>query len=135
MTPEEIKELEKYRDEEGAKVETDVAQLEADMNAAAICSTCSVPMEDEYFGVCPTCHKNDGSINVGRSHWFFCKEHRVKWCVGDNLFSSWKDETKEQQHEKFESIGMGSFTEVESHMATKYVHTKENTTDDSRAGF
>ena len=24
---------------------------------------------NQYFGVCPECHKNDGCINVGRSHW------------------------------------------------------------------
>ena len=23
-----------------------------------------------YFGLCPTCHKTDGYLNVGSSHWF-----------------------------------------------------------------
>jgi RecA-family ATPase len=25
-----------------------------------------------------------------RSHWFVCHEHKVKWCVGSNLFSGWR---------------------------------------------
>ena len=40
LTPEEIKELEEYRDEEGAKVKADIANFEAAMNAAA-------PADDE----------------------------------------------------------------------------------------
>lgn len=54
---------------------------------------------DSYFGVCPKCLKNDGCVNVGRSHWFYCKEHRVCWCVGSNLFSSWRYETEAEQEE------------------------------------
>jgi hypothetical protein len=33
------------------------------------------------FGLCPHCHKIDGDY-VGRSHWFLCDEHKVKWLVG-----------------------------------------------------
>jgi hypothetical protein len=59
---------------------------------------------DEYFGGCPTCGKNDGYRNVGRSHWFFCLEHRVVWCAGSNLFSSWHGETEAEQREKHKLI-------------------------------
>jgi hypothetical protein len=52
-----------------------------------------------YFGLCPTCHKTDGYLNVGRSHWFVCDEHRTKWCAGANLFSSWREETEAEQRE------------------------------------
>ena len=51
---------------------------------------------DDHFGVCPTCGKTDGYLNIGSRHWFVCHAHRVRWCVGSNLFSSWRDETKEQ---------------------------------------
>jgi hypothetical protein len=44
-------------------------------------------MNEDYFGVCPTCGSNDGFLIIGRDHWFICKEHRVKWLVGSNLFS------------------------------------------------
>jgi len=51
--------------------------------------------QDDFFGVCPTCKQNDGYLNVGRDHYFICHEHRVKWCRGSNLFSSWKSETED----------------------------------------
>ena len=65
-----------------------------------------------YFGVCPQCRRNDGCANVGPSHWFFCKKHRVKWCIGSNLFSSWKDETEEEQRRVYDEIGLGEFEEI-----------------------
>jgi hypothetical protein len=65
-----------------------------------------------YFGVCPQCRRNDGYANAGRSHWFFCKKHRVKWCAGSNLFSSWRDETEEEQRRVYEEIGLGEFEEI-----------------------
>jgi hypothetical protein len=67
---------------------------------------------DEYFGGCPQCGKNDGYTNVGRSHWFLCKEHKTMWCAGSNLFSSWRYETEEEQERAYNEIGVGEFTEV-----------------------
>jgi hypothetical protein len=52
------------------------------------------------FGLCPHCHKIDGDY-VGRSHWFLCDEHKVKWLVGANLFSSWRHETEEEQWQAY----------------------------------
>ena len=54
-------------------------------------------MEDDYLGLCPHCHKTNGFINIGPSHWVFCEKHRTKWCVGSNLFSSWKSQTEAEQ--------------------------------------
>ena len=45
-----------------------------------------------YFGACPTCHRHDGMLNIGREHWFVCHEHRARWSPGSNLFSGWRDE-------------------------------------------
>lgn len=47
---------------------------------------------DQYFGGCPQCGGDNGYLNVGGNHWFVCNEHKTRWCVGWNLFSSWKDE-------------------------------------------
>jgi hypothetical protein len=58
----------------------------------------------DYFGVCPTCRKTDGYVNVGRDHWFVCDEHRVRWCVGSNLFSSWRGETEAEQQAHWERV-------------------------------
>ena len=50
---------------------------------------------DCYFGTCPVCHNTDGCLNIERDHWFVCHEHRVRWFIGANLFSSWKYESEE----------------------------------------
>lgn len=68
---------------------------------------------DDYFGLCPTCRKTDGFLNIGRSHWFYCAEHKVMWCFGVNIFSSWQHRTEEQQKAIFDKLGCEDFTEVE----------------------
>ncbi len=65
-----------------------------------------------YFGGCPKCGSQDGYTNVGRSHWVFCIAHRTMWCIGWNLFSSWQYETEAEQRLAYDTIGLGSFTEV-----------------------
>ena len=50
---------------------------------------------EDHFGVCPACGVGGHVLNVGRTHWFYCEEHEVCWCVGSNLFSSWRDESEE----------------------------------------
>jgi hypothetical protein len=42
---------------------------------------------------CPECGEPGVNLNVGRDHWFICFEHRVRWRVGSNLTSQWKDES------------------------------------------
>ena len=32
----------------------------------------TLPRVDNNFGGCPTCHKTDGFLNIGRDHWFVC---------------------------------------------------------------
>lgn len=66
-----------------------------------------------YFGGCPQCGQDDGFINVGRSHWFFCKAHKTSWCIGSNLFSSWREQSEEEQRRIYDEIGLDEFTEVE----------------------
>lgn len=42
---------------------------------------------------CPKCGTTTAILNVDRSHWGYCSAHRLKWFIGENLFSSWRDET------------------------------------------
>ena len=49
-----------------------------------------------YFGGCPTCGLNDGCFSIGRDHWFVCHQHKTKWWIGSNLFSSWRELTEEE---------------------------------------
>jgi hypothetical protein len=67
---------------------------------------------DAYFGTCPVCHKSDGFLNVGRSHWHYCKEHKTTWCSGSNLFSSWRNETEDEQRKLYDEVGMAEFENV-----------------------
>jgi hypothetical protein len=50
---------------------------------------------DNYFGGCPHCGQTNGCMNIGRDHWFVCHTHKTKWCIGSNLFSSWREQTEE----------------------------------------
>jgi hypothetical protein len=47
------------------------------------------------LGGCPQCGDPGVYFNVGRDHWATCPDHKVKWFVGSNLFSAWRDETEE----------------------------------------
>jgi hypothetical protein len=69
--------------------------------------------DDGHFGVCPHCHKTDGFINIGRCHWMFCREHRSTWCIGSNLFSSWRSETEGEQLAQYEALDFDKYETVE----------------------
>jgi hypothetical protein len=57
----------------------------------------SIQDQNLYWGRCPQCGKSDGYLSIGRVHWFYCEAHRVKWCAGENLFSSWRADTDEDR--------------------------------------
>ena len=67
---------------------------------------------DDHFGTCPDCGKTDGYINIGRSHWFYCAEHKTRWIAGSNLFSSWLEETREEQKARYEELEFGTFAYI-----------------------
>jgi hypothetical protein len=50
--------------------------------------------DEQYFGSCPFCLDNDGYLNIQRAHYFYCRIHRVVWLAGENLFSSWREQSK-----------------------------------------
>ena len=70
-------------------------------------------MDNGYFRLCPVCHKVDGYANAGRTHRFYCREHRTSWIAGSNLFSDWRHETEEQQRRIYNEIGLPDFADVE----------------------
>ena len=63
-----------------------------------------------YFGLCPICRKHDGYLNAGRTHVFYCNEHKLSWRGGVNIFSTWQFETEEQQRKTWQ---VGRFQRVE----------------------
>ncbi len=44
-----------------------------------------------HFGVCPTCRRQNGCHSLGPVTWYVCDIHRVKWNIGTNLFSTWRN--------------------------------------------
>jgi hypothetical protein len=71
---------------------------------------------DGYFGLCPHCRNTDGYINISKNRWFICAEHKMMWFVGINLFSSWKDQTGDEQRRIYSEFGIGDFVEVEPYI-------------------
>ena len=70
-----------------------------------LCPPASTHFEDGHFGKCPDCKSYSGlCANIGSAHWFYCDEHRVKWHVGDNLFSAWRHQTEEDWRFNFEKL-------------------------------
>jgi hypothetical protein len=66
---------------------------------------------DDYFGVCPICQRQNGCRSIGRDHWFVCDTHKMKWWVGSNLFSSWRDQTEEELRANMDKLAR--YREVE----------------------
>ena len=52
---------------------------------------------ESYFPTCPYCGTEGEMLNAGRSHWLICRAHGVKWNIGANLFSGWRDESEDER--------------------------------------
>lgn len=88
-------------------------------------STATAECEDDYFGLCPDCKKSDGYLNVSRSHWGVCHEHKLRWAIGANLFSSWRDEDEETWRRNEETL-LG-YTEIKPYYhPTPEVEVRDN---------
>lgn len=47
-----------------------------------------------YFGGCPFCGHSEGPYHIGPVHWLVCRDHFVRWWIGENLFMAWRSETR-----------------------------------------
>lgn len=57
-------------------------------------------MERGDLAVCVRCDNPTCWIcSIGRQHWAYCEACRVKFMVGENLFSHWREQTEEQRNE------------------------------------
>ena len=74
-------------------------------------------LASDEFGTCPECGQTDGYLNIGRGHWFYCRQHRVRWFVGSNLFGSWREQTEAEQRADYDALEFGSYREVEASQA------------------
>jgi hypothetical protein len=98
---------------EGRQEQTNAAGHTIDTTFCAICGNAPCNKEEEYWGVCPVCHHSPHWLNIGADHWCYCPQHRVKWFVGERLFSCFMYETTEEQKAKSDTLNFGSYTEVD----------------------
>jgi len=61
--------------------------------------------QSDHDGLCPVCHKTDGYFDIVRAHWFFCREHRMAWWVGTNLYGILPEDLEEQRRYAEEFVG------------------------------
>lgn len=50
--------------------------------------------DKNYFGHCSFPNHINYYLNIGRCHWMVCDMCRIKWLIGENLFSSWREENE-----------------------------------------
>ena len=67
---------------------------------------------DPHWGVCSDCGGSDGYVNVGKSHWFLCHEHRKMWCIGSGLFSSCRGQSLDDQQAIWDRLGLDGYEDV-----------------------
>ena len=79
-------------------------------------ATDTTPAKETYFGLCPDCHAEPAIRNVNRTHVAHCEKCRVKWIIGANLFSSWRDETEADW--KDSASLLSGFREVQPYFAS-----------------
>jgi hypothetical protein len=71
------------------------------------------------FGSCPDCrvefpNREDWPYtNAGKTHRFYCTEHKTSWVGGVNLMSTWQGETEEEQRAAWDRIGLDNYRDVE----------------------
>jgi len=67
--------------------------------------------DENYFGHCPVPEHENYYLNIGRSHWMVCDKCKIKWFMGENLFSSWRTQSEETWKRNEETIA--GFEEVD----------------------
>jgi len=59
---------------------------------------------DDNMMCCVRCGVECAFRNIGREHWGFCDPCRIKWCIGENLFSGWREQSDEVFEENWEFL-------------------------------
>jgi hypothetical protein len=57
---------------------------------------------------CPVCEEESPYVNAGRVHVGYCQPCGVSFIIGTNLFSSWRDETEDEQRAAYAAAGIQS---------------------------
>jgi hypothetical protein len=57
------------------------------LSPSAYTYTMSPEKVENVYGCCPVCGMNDGYVNLGDEHWFYCWEHKKRWKLGAEWFT------------------------------------------------
>ena len=60
--------------------------------------------DEHYFGHCSCPEHENHYLNIGRCHWMICNKCKIKWFIGENLFSSWREQNENIWRENEEKI-------------------------------
>lgn len=73
--------------------------------------------EPNRLGDCPVCGRNNGYLNVFKTHWYICRKHRLKWYAGYDLFPTWRQETRKDWERNLNILSQ--YTEVMARYRTR----------------
>jgi hypothetical protein len=60
--------------------------------------------DDHCWGHCRHREHRNYYLNLGRAHWMVCDECKIKWFIGENLFSFWRTQTEDVWMRNWEHI-------------------------------
>ena len=80
-----------------------------------------------FFGVCPTCRRQNGWIAGAEGDWFFCDTHRVRWTLMGDVLGGWRDMTAEERFANADQLS--GYREVEP------FDIRKHGTDEERAAY
>ena len=64
------------------------------------------------MNICPLCGKESPYVNAGKTHVGYCEPCGVSFITGANLFSSWQDETEDEQRAAYAAAGIESLRRI-----------------------
>lgn len=100
-------------------IENDNDVEDVEFVGCEVCGPKGCNAENEYWGVCPICHRNDGYIDYvsdsGATHVMVCDTHKTCWAFAGNLFSGWMYESPEKHRADREKLA--EYTSVKPYKA------------------
>jgi hypothetical protein len=68
--------------------------------------------KENTMNICPLCDEESPYVNVGKAHIGYCLPCGVSFIIGANLFSSWQDETEDEQRAAYDAAGIESLRRI-----------------------
>jgi ssDNA-binding Zn-finger/Zn-ribbon topoisomerase 1 len=88
-------------------------------------------MQAPYFGECPECGAEGVCLNIYKTQFMVCHEHKVCWCIGTCLLDGWQDESEETWKKNKELLN--TYTRIEAREA--FFLRQQKKREESRATY